>query len=47
MRIMGEAFTSLPIDLPGSGVWKAHRAREEVECVLLRTCRRAINAGDA
>ena len=36
MRIMGEAFSSLPINLPGSGVWKAHRAREEVEQVLLR-----------
>lgn len=35
MLIMGEAFTSLPINLPGSGVWKAHRARKEVEQVLL------------
>lgn len=42
MRIMGEAFTSLPINLPGSGVWKAHHAREEVERVLLHAVEQSM-----
>lgn len=34
MIIMGQGFTSVPINFPGSGVWRTHRARKEVEGIL-------------
>lgn len=34
MKIMGDAFGSLPINIPGSGLWKTYRAGAEVEKIL-------------
>ena len=34
MTTMGQGFSSLPINFPGSGVWHTIRARKEVESIL-------------
>lgn len=48
MKIMGESLVSLPINLPGSGVWRANRARVEVEKILTeaaKSCKKCMREG--
>ena len=41
MRIMGEAFVSLPINFPGTCVWRTVRTRKKLERILTDAVRRS------